>query len=81
MRVQTPDPMMLPITLMLVEQARAHQKQEDYSYGFLYGFLAALLAYNAVLYVGMRDMRYLAYSLYPGAFLLMNASYTGHAFL
>lgn len=79
-RVQTPDPMMLPIYLMPVEPSRAHAKLEDYSYGFLYGFLFALLAYNAVLFAGMRDTRYLMYSLYLGAFLLMNGSYSGHAF-
>lgn len=79
-RVETPDPMMLPVYLMPVAKALAREKQEDYSYGFLYGFLFALLAYNAVLFAGMRAARYLAYAVYLGAFLLMNASYTGHGF-
>ncbi|MGA7179560.1 MAG: diguanylate cyclase [Thiobacillaceae bacterium] len=80
LRVETPDPMLLPIHLMPVDEAHAREMKEDYSYGFLYGFLFALLAYNAVLYTGMGDARYRAYALYLGAFLLMNASYTGHGF-
>jgi len=79
-RVQTPDPMVLPIYLMSPEQARIQAKIQDYSYGFLYGFLAALMIYNAMLYVGLKDDRYILYSIYLGAFLLMNISYTGHGF-
>jgi len=33
-----------------------------------------------MLYAGLRDLRYLLYSLYLGMFLLMNISYTGHGF-
>jgi diguanylate cyclase (GGDEF)-like protein len=79
-RVETPDPMVVPIYLMPPEQAHAREKQQDYSYGFLYGFLFALLAYNVMLYAGLRDLRYILYSLYLGMFLLMNISYTGHGF-
>jgi len=80
LRVQTPDPMVLPLYLLPPSQAQATARAMDYSYGLLYGFLFALLAYNAMLYLGLRDPRYILYSLYLGMFLLMNASYTGHAF-
>jgi diguanylate cyclase (GGDEF)-like protein len=79
-RVQTPDPMVMPIYLRSAQQAQACETQQDYSYGFLYGFLFALLAYNIMLYAGLRDPRYILYSLYLGMFLLMNISYTGHGF-
>ena len=79
-RVATPDPMVVPIYLMSPQQAHAKETMEDYSYGFLYGFLFALLAYNVMLYAGLRDRRYILYSLYLGMFLLMNISYTGHGF-
>lgn len=79
-RVQTPDPMVMPIYLMSPPQAQVRETRQDYSYGFLYGFLFALLAYNVMLYAGLRDLRYLLYSLYLGMFLLMNISYTGHGF-
>jgi diguanylate cyclase (GGDEF)-like protein len=79
-RVETPDPMVVPIYLMTLEQAHAREKQQDYSYGFLYGFLFALLAFNATLYASLRNSRYILYSLYLGMFMLMNISYTGHGF-
>ncbi len=79
-RVQTPDTMVLPIRLMPPDQARALGKAQDYSYGFMYGFLFALMIYNVMLYLGLKDARYILYSLYLGMFLLMNISYTGHGF-
>ncbi len=80
LRVQTPDPMVVPIYLNSQAQSQAREKQQDYSFGFLYGFLFALIAYNAMLYSGLRDTRYLLYALYLAMFVLMNASYTGHGF-
>jgi len=79
-RVETPDPMVVPIYLVSPERAHDRETAQDYSYGFLYGFLFALLAYNLMLYAGLRDLRYLFYSVYLGMFLLMNMSYTGHGF-
>lgn len=79
-RVQTPDPMVMPIYLMSAQQAQARETQQDYSYSFLYGFLFALLAYNVMLSAGLRELRYFLYSLYLGMFLLANISYTGHGF-
>jgi len=80
LRVHTHDPMVVPIYLTSPERARVLQQKEDYSYGFLYGFIFALLAYNLMLFAGLHATRYLLYSLYLGAFLLMNISYTGHGF-
>lgn len=80
LRVETRDPMVVPIYLMSLEHAHTRERAQDYSYGFLYGFLFALLAYNVMLYAGLRRPRYILYSLYLGTFLLMNVSYTGHGF-
>ncbi len=79
-RVATADPMVLPIRLMSPAQATSRAQAENYGYGFLYGFAFALLAYNAMLFAGLRDARYILYSLYLGMFLLMNIAYTGHGF-
>lgn len=79
-RVQTPDPMVLPVYLTTPAAARDRVTVQDYSYGALYGFLLALMAYNAMLYAGLREPRYLLYFLYLAAFLVMNVSYTGHGF-
>ena len=79
-RVATPDPMVLPIYLQSQRQADAIESAQDYGYGFLYGFLIALLLYNVMLYAGLRQSSYILYALYLGMFLLMNVSYTGHGF-
>lgn len=80
MRIETPDPMVLPIHLAGPEQAQHRQMLEAYSYGFIYGLILALLAYNLMLYLGLKNRRYLFYSLYLAAFLIMNAAYTGHGY-
>jgi diguanylate cyclase (GGDEF)-like protein len=50
----------------------------SYAYGFLYGFLIALVAYNFMLFVGLRERRYLLYSAYTVALIVLNVAYTGH---
>lgn len=78
LRVETPDPMVVPLHLLALPEAHARQEGQDYSYGFLYGFLFALLAYNATLDAGLRNARYILYSLYLATFMLVNVAYTGH---
>jgi diguanylate cyclase (GGDEF)-like protein len=79
-RIETPDPMVVPMYLMPLDTAHGVERGQVYSYGFLYGFLFALLVYNALLFAGLRDTRYALYSLYLAMFLAMNVSYTGHGF-
>ncbi|RRJ82257.1 sensor domain-containing diguanylate cyclase [Aestuariirhabdus litorea] len=80
-RVETSDPMVLPVYLRDQDAAAEASLFEGYSYGFLYGAVGSLLAYNLMLFVGLRDNRYLYYALYLSAFLAMNLAYTGHAYL
>ncbi len=80
MRVETPDPMMLPVALGDAERLAMANLHEGYGYGALYGLVVGLLAFNLVLYLRLRMPVYLAYVLFLGAFLLMNQSYTGHGF-
>ena len=77
-RVEGVDPMVLPIHLRTAEQAEARGVSASYSYGFLYGVILALAAYNLMLFFSLRSRRYLTYTLYLSAFVLMNAAYTGH---
>ncbi len=79
-RVSSIDPMVLPIYLQSPTQALARDRLESYSYGLLYGFLAALLVYNVMLFLGLKVLRYLLYSVYVGSFLLLNVAYTGHGY-
>lgn len=78
LRVQTNDVLVLPLELTPAAQAASHERFIHYGYGFLYGFLFALLAYNSMLFVGLRERSYLYYSLYLGILMLLNMAYTGH---
>jgi len=79
-RVETPDPMVVPIHLLNPETSRIRQTQQELSYGLVYGFLLALLAYNAILFASLRSSRYLSYAIYLAMFMAMNIAYTGHGF-
>lgn len=79
-RIETPDPMVVPIYLTSPDVFRTRQTQQELSYGIVYGFLLALIAYNAILYTGFRSSRYLLYSAYLAMFVVMNVAYTGHGY-
>jgi len=79
-RVETPDPMVVPIYLLNPEASRIRQTQQEFSYGIVYGFLLALMAYNAILFASLRSARYLFYAVYLAMFIVMNIAYTGHGF-
>jgi diguanylate cyclase (GGDEF)-like protein len=79
-RIETPDPMVVPILLMDAEQSRIREARQEISYGLLYGFLLALIAYNAILAASFRSSRYLYYSLYLALFMTMNIAYSGHGY-
>lgn len=80
LRIETPDPLVVPLRLLDAEQAEALQSQYDHGYGLLYGCLLALIAYNAMLYVGLRERGYFDYTLYLACFVLLHLAYTGHAY-
>jgi len=79
-RVETPDPMLLPVYLSTPEKSNTLVQSNSYYYGIIYGFILALMAYNAAIFISLKDKRYFYYVLYLGCFLLMNISYTGHGF-
>jgi len=80
LRAQTPDPLLLPISLSTERDWIAGEHQVHYVYGALYGFLLALIIYNCVLYFGLYRRSYLYYALYVLCFIVMNYCYTGHGF-
>lgn len=80
LRVAAPDPMDLPVYLLSPQAAGQRELAQGYSYGFLYGYLLALLAYNLLIYRGLRDRRHLLYAGFVAVFVLLNVSYTGHGF-
>lgn len=81
LHVKTTDPMTLPMYLLSHEQQADRDTLNQYGYGLLYGYVLALLFYNAIVFIGLRDIRYLLYSALLGSFLICNISYTGHGFM
>jgi len=80
-RAETPDPMLLPIYLDDVKKVATAKTFENYSYGFIYGGMFTLLAYNLMIFFSLNNSRYLYYSLYICGFLAANVAYTGHGFM
>jgi len=79
-RIETPDPMVLPVYFTTAEEAQTRAAAQEASYALLYGYLLALLAYNFILFLSLKARRYLYYSIYLLCFSLMNFTYTGHSF-
>lgn len=78
LRIASTDPMAVPIALMSPKQLEERRLQLGYFYGFFFGFLAALSAYNLLLFAGTKERSYLYYSLTLGSILFCNFAYTGH---
>ncbi|SIS42667.1 sensor domain-containing diguanylate cyclase [Neptunomonas antarctica] len=79
-RAATQDPLILPIKLTPLEKVAGSSQWTQYGYGFLYGYLCALIAYNLILYSRLRKRSYLYYLLYLASFILTNLAYTGHGY-
>ncbi|MDD2880492.1 MAG: sensor domain-containing diguanylate cyclase [Rhodoferax sp.] len=79
-RAQTHDPLQLTLALQTDDDAAKSQTVVHYAYGALYGFLLALALCNLALFAGLRQLRFLFYSLYVLCFVAANISYTGHGF-
>ncbi|MGB3726130.1 MAG: diguanylate cyclase [Glaciecola sp.] len=79
-RFQSQDPVTVPIYIGEDTSFDAHQLENAYFYGALYGSLLMLLIYNIVLYCFIKERRHLLYSFYLLAFTAFNFTYTGHGF-
>jgi diguanylate cyclase (GGDEF)-like protein/hemerythrin-like metal-binding protein len=78
LRVESIDPMVLPIELVSTDRFHENQRAMGYLYGFIYGFLLALCAYNLLLFAGLGERSYLYYSLYLLSCILGDIAFTGH---
>ncbi len=76
-RAQTADQLTVNLRLRTTADADAEGSRDRYLYGFLYGYILSLVAYNLMLFVGLRRKVYVLYALYLLAFLLLNLAYTG----
>lgn len=78
LRVESVDPMVVPVRLLTETQLQEADIRGKFSYGLIYGFLLALLAYNAMLFIGLEKRSYLYYSIYLTGLILVNLAYTGY---
>ena len=79
-RFVSQDPMTIPVYLSNEHAKKTVMLENAYFYGFLYGALLILLVYNLVLFVYLRERKYLLYSCYLFAFTAFNFTYTGHGY-
>ncbi len=80
-RIATPDPLVVPMYLLTASEFENNVIQHYYSYGFSYGYLLALITFNAMLYFGLRDHRHLLYAVFLSIFTITNIAYTGHGYV
>lgn len=79
-RIETPDPTVLPLFFGMHEDYDNRNIFNSYTYGLFYGILLGLMLYNLILFMRIRHMRYFFYVVYLAAFTMMNISYTGHGY-
>jgi len=77
LRVQTADQLTVNLRLRTPEAAASEGSRDRYLYGFLYGYILSLVAYNLMLFVGLRRKVYVLYALYLSSFLLLNMASSG----
>ncbi len=77
LRIETADPMVVPLYFSSIADSHSRELSETALYSFVYGVMFALAAYNLMLFAGLRQRRYLFYSLYTGSFVATTASYNG----
>lgn len=76
-RVATDDPLLVPLYMESLARAASDARTTWLIYGFVYGAVFALMAFNFVLFLCLGHRRHLFYTLYLLGFLAMNLSYTG----
>jgi diguanylate cyclase (GGDEF)-like protein len=79
-RVKTESSLQLPLTLWSPQALLVKDHEEQYALGIYYGILIAMLCYNLMIFLAIRDVNYLYYLLYIGGWILFQMSLNGLAF-
>jgi diguanylate cyclase (GGDEF)-like protein len=77
LRIETADPMVVPLYFSSIATSHSQEQSDTAFYSFVYGVMLALSACSLMLFAGLRQRRYLFYSLYTGTFVATTASYNG----
>jgi diguanylate cyclase (GGDEF)-like protein len=80
LRVRSDGAVTMPLMLRSMAEVQAHDHDEQYLLGIYYGILLAMLIYNVMLYLSVRDANYLYYALYIGAWTMMQLTINGLTF-
>ncbi|MDT8990254.1 7TM diverse intracellular signaling domain-containing protein [Curvibacter sp. APW13] len=76
-RVQSMDPLVLPLQLLDAQALAEQRDRVQYSYELMFGALFALMLYNLALFLVVRNPLHGRYALYVGSMLVMCIAYTG----
>jgi diguanylate cyclase (GGDEF)-like protein len=79
-KVRTESSMQVPLVLRSHDSLFAKDHEEQYILGIYYGILVALLLYNLLVFTATRDINYLYFVWYVGAWTLFQISLNGLAF-
>ncbi len=79
-RIETPDPMVLPVYISSPDETYIRDIKHGYTYGAVYGMVLSLIIYNLFLFLSLKIRSYLLYAVYLGSFITMNIAYTGHGY-
>ena len=80
LRVQSQSVVTVPMTLWTPEAFAEHERQAQFVYGLFYGLLAAMFVYNIALLLALRDLTFLFYVAYVGAFGMALLTFDGFGF-
>lgn len=76
-RVQSIDPLVLPLQLLDAATLATQRDAVQYGYELLFGTLFALILYNLTLFLVARQPLHARYALYVGTMLVLCIAYTG----
>lgn len=79
LRARSAGTLLLPVVLTTAEQLQANDRVQQLLAGVFAGTLLAMLAYNLLLFLSLREASYLYYVLYIGCFALAQAILYGLA--
>jgi len=80
LRIKTQGTMVLPLTSVNIEYYAQKESVENIAYGIYFGITLAMLLYNLMLFVYLRESSYLYYCLFVFVIFISALSYTGHGF-
>lgn len=79
-QVKTRDPFVFATSILDEHQFLLNQIQNSKYTGIIFGILIAMLLYNFLIFIGIKEPYFAYYVLFVIAFLLMNSSYNGYLF-